>query len=160
MEKLTDGTGITSCRSHHYPPTPFDPTGRTRGVGAHTDFGAITLLLQDAVGGLEVLDKRTETWHTVPPVEGAFIVNIGDLMQRWTNNRYKSTMHRVITPLSGKDRYSCAFFVYGPLEHTVECIPTCLAPGEQPLFEPIKVKDHLLKRFTQSYKPSLDNKFG
>ncbi|EXJ90964.1 hypothetical protein A1O1_04071 [Capronia coronata CBS 617.96] len=137
--------------SHHYPPTPVDVAGRTRGVGAHTDFGALTLLLQDEVGGLEVLHRPTGTWHNVPPVKGAYVCNIGDLMQIWTNNRYKSTMHRVISPLSGKDRYSCAFFNDGALDTLVECLPTCIAPGEKPVYEPLKVEKHLRQRYMQSY---------
>lgn len=74
--------GIQSCRAHHYPPTPSDSSQRTRGVGAHTDFGALTLLLQDEVGGLEVLHKPTDTWHAVPPIKGAYVVNAGDLMRK------------------------------------------------------------------------------
>lgn len=73
------------------------------------------------------------------------------LTERWTNNRYRSTMHRVISPLSGRDRYSCAFFNEGPLDRMIECIPTCLKPGEKPLYEPLKVEDHLVKRYRQSY---------
>jgi isopenicillin N synthase-like dioxygenase len=99
-----DPNGICLCRAHHYSPTPTDTLGRTRGVGAHTDFGALTLLLQDTVGGLEVLHKKTGIWHSVTPVEGAYVCNIGDLMQRWTNDRYQSTMHRVISPASHVDR--------------------------------------------------------
>ncbi|KAL6241190.1 hypothetical protein RBB50_011869 [Rhinocladiella similis] len=146
-----DPDGLCLCRSHHYPPTPADVAGRTRGVGAHTDFGALTLLLQDEVGGLEVLHKPTGTWHHVPPVKGAYVCNIGDLMQRWTNNRYKSTMHRVISPLSGKDRYSCAFFNDGALDTIIECLPTCLKPGEKPAYEPLKVEKHIVERYVQSY---------
>lgn len=78
-----DPDGICLCRAHHYPPSPPDAAGRTRGVGAHTDFGALTLLLQDTVGGLEVLDKRTNTWHPVPPISGAYVCNIGDLMRAY-----------------------------------------------------------------------------
>ena len=144
-------TGICLCRSHHYPPTPKDAAGRTRGVGAHTDFGALTLLLQDTVGGLEVLHKPTGTWHGVTPIRGAYVVNIGDLMQIWTNNRYKSTMHRVISPLSSKDRYSSAFFNDGALDIVVECIPTCLKPGEKPAYKPLLVQDHVVRRYQQSY---------
>lgn len=77
--------GIQSCRSHHYPPTPSDSSKRTRGVGAHTDFGALTLLLQDEVGGLEVLHKPTGSWHAVPPIKGAYVVNAGDLMRKSRN---------------------------------------------------------------------------
>jgi len=147
----SDPNGICLCRAHHYPPTPKDAAGRTRGVGAHTDFGALTLLLQDTVGGLEVLHKPTGTWHAVAPVAGAYVVNIGDLMQRWTNDRYKSTMHRVISPLSEKDRYSCAFFNDGALDTMIECIPSCLQAGEKPAYGPLKVEDWIVKRYQQSY---------
>ena len=107
-------------------------------------------LMVAVVGGLEIQHKPTGTWHAVAPIEGVFVVNIGDMMrkqlippnaciqnscwmsltvvtERWTNNRYKSTMHRVISPLSGKDRYSCDFFNEGPLDRMIECIPTCLS---------------------------------
>ncbi|RFU25435.1 hypothetical protein B7463_g10903, partial [Scytalidium lignicola] len=147
----SDPDGICLCRSHHYPPTKKDDTGRTRGVGAHTDFSALTLLLQDEVGGLEVLHKPSGTWHAVPPMKGAYVVNIGDLMQRWTNDLFKSTMHRVISPLSQKDRYSCAFFNNGALDVIVECIPTCLKPGEVPKYGPLRVEDHVKSRSLQSY---------
>jgi isopenicillin N synthase-like dioxygenase len=60
-------------------------------------------------------------------------------------------MHRVISPYSEKDRYSCAFFNDGALDAVVECIPTCLKPGEQPLYAPLKVEDHCIKRYKQSY---------
>jgi isopenicillin N synthase-like dioxygenase len=78
-----DPYGICLCRAHHYPPTPPDAAGSTRGMGAHTDFGALTLLLQDTVGGLEVLHKPTGMWHPVPPIEGAYVCNIGDLMREY-----------------------------------------------------------------------------
>lgn len=73
------------------------------------------------------------------------------LIERWTNDRYKSTMHRVLSPLSQKDRYTCAFFNDGALDTIIECIPTCLKPGETPLYGPLKVEDHAIKRYTQSY---------
>jgi len=60
-------------------------------------------------------------------------------------------MHRVISPNNGKDRYSCAFFNDGVLDHVVECIPSCLEPGEKPLYEPLRVEDHLKRRYLQSY---------
>lgn len=150
-EFASDPDGVCLARAHHYPPTPVDTSGHTRGIGAHTDYGAMTLLIQDDVGGLEVLHKKTGTWHHVEPVPGAIIVNIGDLMQRWTNDRYKSTMHRVVSPKHGKDRYSCAYFNEGMLDAVVECIPSCLKEGEKPLYGPLKVEDHLINRYTQSY---------
>ena len=143
--------GIQLCRAHHYPPTPGDATDRGRGIGAHTDFGALTLLLQDNVGGLEVLHKPTGTWHHVTPIEGAYVINIGDLMQRWTNDRYLSTMHRVMSPVSTRPRYSVAFFNDGALDTTIEAIPTCVPAGEKPKYGPLKVEDHLVRRYRQSY---------
>ncbi|KIW11945.1 hypothetical protein PV08_09218 [Exophiala spinifera] len=142
---------ISMCRAHRYPPTTPERAQATRGIGAHTDFGALTLLLQDDIGGLEVFHKPTQTWHTVRPVKDAFVVNIGDMMERWTNNNYTSTLHRVISPVSTKDRYSVAFFNEGLLDQVIECIPTCLKPGEKPLFEPIRAEDHLIQRYSGSY---------
>jgi isopenicillin N synthase-like dioxygenase len=140
------------CRSHHYPAVPKDPVGGPgKGVGAHTDFGALTLLLQDSIGGLEVLHKPTGTWHHVTPIEGAYVINIGDLMQRWTNDRYLSTMHRVTSPSSEKARYSCAFFNDGALDVVIEAIPTCVPEGEKAKYAPLKVEEHLMKRYQQSY---------
>jgi len=146
-----DPSGIQLCRSHHYPPTPNGDPVRGRGIGAHTDFGALTLLLQDDVGGLEVLHKPTGTWHDVKPIQGAYVINIGDLMQRWTNDRYLSTMHRVKSPVSQKHRYSVAFFNDGALDTVIEAIPTCVRPGEAPKYPPLKVEDHLVSRYRHSY---------
>ncbi|CAK7237211.1 hypothetical protein SBRCBS47491_009900 [Sporothrix bragantina] len=152
-----DPDGIQLCRSHHYPPNPIGDdmeagtTKTGRGIGAHTDFGALTLLLQDEIGGLQVLHKPTNTWHPVTPIQGAYVINIGDLMQRWTNDRYLSTMHRVMSPASLKPRYSVAFFNDGALDTVIEAIPTCVAPGEKPKYGPLLVADHLMRRYKQSY---------
>lgn len=119
------------------------------------------------VGGLEVFHRPTETWHPVQPVEGAFVVNIGDMLgtnppnnllqyqltypERWTNNKYTSTLHRVISPVSNKYRYSVAFFNEGLLDQMIECIPTCLEPGQKALYEPVNVEEHLRERYGGSY---------
>jgi isopenicillin N synthase-like dioxygenase len=141
---------------------------KSRGIGAHTDFGALTLLLQDdsmsflsyyfesaysqsTVGGLEVFHRPTQTWHPVHPVKDAYVVNIGDMLSRWTNDKYMSTLHRVISPISDRDRYSIAFFNEGLLDQVIECIPTCLEAGESPKYEPVKVEDHLRRRYGNSY---------
>lgn len=168
-EFADDPNGICLCRSHHYPPTPPDAAGRTRGVGAHTDFGALTLLLQDKVGGLEVLHKPTGSWHAVTPIEGAYVCNIGDLMrmclshsfvigqllmmcsERWSNDQYKSTMHRVISPLSQTDRYSCAFFNDGALDMIIQALPGTVKEGESPIYPPLQVEKHIAERYIQSY---------
>ncbi|KAJ0421242.1 hypothetical protein BJY00DRAFT_282415 [Aspergillus carlsbadensis] len=142
---------IAMCRAHRYPPTTKDMAAKTRGFGAHTDFGALMLLLQDDVGGLEVYYEPDDTWYPVPYVPDAFVVNIGDMLERWTNNRYKSTRHRVISPVSNKNRYSIAFFNEGLLDQVITCIPTCVEEGEVPLHEPITAEQHLRNRYGGTY---------
>ncbi|KAI1377808.1 putative gibberellin 20 oxidase [Hypoxylon crocopeplum] len=143
---------ISMCRIHRYPRTSIEAAKKSRGVGAHTDFGAMTLLLQDDIGGLEVFHRPTSTWNAVPYVKDAYIVNIGDMMEQWTNGRYMSTLHRVISPVSSKDRYSVVFFNEGLLDQVIECIPTCIEPGEAPLHEAVTVEAHLRKRYGNSYR--------
>jgi isopenicillin N synthase-like dioxygenase len=142
---------VTMCRAHRYPPTTPEMAAKSRGIGAHTDFGALTLLLQDDIGGLEVFHRPSQTWHPVHPVKDAYVVNIGDMLSRWTNDKYMSTLHRVILPISDRDRYSIAFFNEGLLDQVIECIPTCLEAGDTPKYEPVKVEDHLRNRYGNSY---------
>ncbi|KAI2635789.1 putative gibberellin 20 oxidase [Hypomontagnella submonticulosa] len=142
---------ISMCRAHRYPPVNTGTAERSRGIGAHTDFGAMTLLLQDDLGGLEVFHRPTSTWNAVPYVEDAYVVNIGDMMEQWTNGRYMSTLHRVISPVSNKDRYSVVFFNEGLLDQVIECIPTCIESGEVALHQPVTVEAHLRKRYGLSY---------
>jgi isopenicillin N synthase-like dioxygenase len=118
------------------------------GAGPHSDYGSLTLLLQDGRGGLEVLDHASGDWIAAPPVQGAFVVNVGDLFARWTNGRYRSSLHRVINP-GGTDRYSVPFFLTGAAAHPIVCLPSCLEPGESPLYPPTTVEEHLRARFAQ-----------
>jgi isopenicillin N synthase-like dioxygenase len=97
---------LTQLRLLHYPPQP--PDSDAEGVEAHTDTGAFTILLQDDVGGLEVR-TRDGRWIAAPPISGALVINIADMMQRWTNGRFVSTPHRVRNR-TGRDRISVPFF--------------------------------------------------
>lgn len=123
-------------------------------AGAHTDYGTLTILRQDdAPGGLEVLDPRTDTWTPVPARPDAFVVNLGDLMQRWTNDRWRSTLHRVVVPPSGAGpnrRQSMAFFHNADVDARIEVIDTCVPPGEQPRHEPVVAGPHLMSKFRRA----------
>jgi len=140
----------TNLRLLHYPPQAADADAATRGAGAHTDFGCITVLLQDDNGGLQVFDKTNGRWIHASPIPGAFVVNLGDLIERWTNGRFASTTHRVINA-SGRERYSVAFFYSGNPDHEVRCLPGCLGPGERPKYPPTTVEAHLRECYAATY---------
>jgi len=101
-------------------------------LGHHTDAGALTILLQDDVGGLQVADG--DGWIDVAPMEGAFVINIGDMTQVWSNDRYHAALHRV-RPMTRAARYSIPFF-YNPSYQTA-CAPLPIADGEAPRYRPI-----------------------
>lgn len=145
-----DRDPLATLRLLHYPPQkPDDPAG-TMGAGAHTDFGGLTILLQDEVGGLQVYDHANKGWIHADPVPGAYVVNLGDMIARWTNDRYRSTLHRVINA-SGRERYSVPFFYVGNPDNEVACIPSCLEPGEMPKYPPISVEAHLRSMYAKTY---------
>ncbi|MED6170745.1 hypothetical protein PIB30_034012 [Stylosanthes scabra] len=122
------------------------------GASAHSDYGMITLLVTDGVPGLQICKekfKQPRVWEDVSHVEGAFIVNIGDLMERWTNCIYRSTLHRVIP--TGKERYSVAFFLDPPSYCLIECFESCCSESSPPRFPPIRSGDYLIERFMLTY---------
>lgn len=146
---------VADMRLAHYPPQSGDAL--EYGTFDHTDHGIITLLWQDENGGLEVF-TRDERWIPAPPVPGTFVVNIGDLMARWTNGRFRSTLHRVINR-SGRDRYSIPFF-FNPDFDT--CIDPRDLPGLSPDAEslpPVISGPFLISRFTD-YRASWTPKAG
>jgi len=115
------------------------------GAGAHTDYGTLTVLLADTTQrGLQVQVPDGQ-WLDATPVPGSFVVNLGDAMARWTNDRWRSTMHRVVVP--ARRRQSIAFFHNANWDALIDCIPSCLEPGETPRHPPIAAGPHLMQKF-------------
>jgi isopenicillin N synthase-like dioxygenase len=126
-----------------------DPLPEQMRMGAHTDYGIVTVLYGDRVPGLEVLGPDGE-WHGVIPVEGAYLVNLGDLLAEWTNDRWRSTLHRVVPPPAGTDgsalRRSAAFFLDGDYDALVECLPTCCDDEHPAKYPPVLAGEHLMSK--------------
>jgi len=129
----------------HYPPHAVDAADDAFGSAPHTDYGFITILCQDSRGGLEVR-RKDGTWLAAPPIDGTWVVNVADMLSRWTNGRWQSTPHRVKN-LSGGDRYSCPYFFDMSMDSIVEGLPTCGAPKHPP----VRYGDYLLERLDKNY---------
>lgn len=139
----------TFLRLLHYPPQPPDAPDDAFGSAPHTDYGFLTILCQDNAGGLEV--RRADgTWLKAPPVPGTWVVNVADMLSRWTNRRWQSTPHRVKN-LSGGDRYSNPYFFDMDMDSTVACVPTCTGPANPPRFAPVRYGDYLMERLDRNY---------
>lgn len=141
---------MTIQRLLHYPPqAPQAISEGEIGIGAHTDYGFLTILSQDGRGGLQVQNREGE-WISAPPVPGTFIVNIGDLVQVLTNDRYLSTLHRVINT-SGEERYSMAFFMDLDYDAMVEVLPACQSAQNPARYQPYQCGVHKYQRYVDSY---------
>ncbi len=133
----------------HYPPQHGRITVARIGAGAHTDFGCLTILAQDPIGGLQVRNSAKK-WVDAPYIRGSFVVNVGDMMERWTNGVFASTMHRVIN-VSGKDRYSLPFFFDPDFNADLTVLETCTGPGNPPKYPPTTGGQHLLDRIDATF---------
>lgn len=140
---------ISVLRMIHYPPRHTASSAEQQGAGAHTDYGCVTLLYQDEAGGLQVR-ARSGKWIDAPPIAGSFVVNIGDMMARWSNDRYTSTPHRVISPL-GVDRYSMPFFAEPHPDTLIDCLPNCSSADNPAKYTPVTSAEYLLSRFADTY---------
>ncbi|MEZ5817171.1 MAG: 2-oxoglutarate and iron-dependent oxygenase domain-containing protein [Hyphomicrobiaceae bacterium] len=133
----------------YYPPHPEGAEADQFGLAPHTDFGCITLLWQDENGGLEVLERQSKTWISARPVPGTLVVNVGDLLARWTNDRYASTPHRVINR-SGRERFSIATFYDPDFKAVID--PRQLGANEADCrYEPTTSGAHILGRIERSF---------
>lgn len=162
FEAVTDHS-VDVLRINHYAlPAgvvvgPMPPTG----MGAHTDYGIVTVLWADPVPGLEVLGPDG-CWHAVLPAAGCLLVNLGDLTARWTNDRWRSTLHRVCPPLrDGRilRRRSAAYFHDGNVDALIETLPSCVGPrGAR--YAPITVGEHLAAKLAGSRAGELNRAAG
>ncbi len=133
----------------YYPPHPAGATTDQFGLAPHTDFGCITLLWQDSNGGLEVLERQSKSWIAATPIPGTLVVNVGDLLARWTNDRYASTPHRVINK-SGRERFSIATFYDPDFKAVVD--PRQLGASQADCkYEPTTSGAHILGRIERSF---------
>jgi len=122
------------------------------GMGAHTDYGVVTVLWADQVPGLEIhgADGR---WHPVMPADGALLVNLGDATARWTNDEWMSTLHRVAPPRVGGTlvpRRSAAYFHDGNVDAVIECLPSCVTEDKPARYAPVTVGEHLAAKLAGS----------
>jgi isopenicillin N synthase-like dioxygenase len=133
----------------HYVPEPDDAVESRFGINPHRDTGAFTILTQDNTGGLEV-GRRAGGWIPAPSVDGAYLINIGDMIQRWTNDRFVSTPHRVINP-ARRDRMSIPFFANADFDAVVTCLPSCIEPGKPARYPPLDVGEFMVHRYSRNF---------
>ncbi|XP_022923378.1 2-oxoglutarate-Fe(II) type oxidoreductase-like isoform X1 [Cucurbita moschata] len=137
----------------HYPGDLRSLDEEILGASAHSDWGMITLLVTNGIPGLQICKEKSDhpqVWEDVAHIDKAFVVNVGDLMERWTNCLFRSTLHRVI-PV-GEERYSVAFFLHPSDECVVECLPSCCSESSPPRYPPISSMDYLKERVRLAYK--------
>jgi isopenicillin N synthase-like dioxygenase len=144
---------ISMFRTLSYPDIKAEVEAGQMRASAHTDYGSMTIVRPDsALGGLQVRNQLGE-WVDVPYVEDGFVVNIGDLMMLWTNDRWISTLHRVVNPPADSEtdnrRQSLVFFHQPNYDALIQCLPGCLAPGDEPRHAPVTSGDHLLSKFVK-----------
>ena len=138
-----------TTRLLHYPPQPADAAPGQIGCGAHTDWGALTLLAQDDAGGLQVRPAGGD-WIDIAPRADAYVVNVGDMMQRWTNDRWVSTIHRVINRFAGRDRWSIAYFFDLDAEARIEPLPACVSADRPARYGALTAGEHLAEMYRRT----------
>lgn len=138
---------ITSMRALHYPAVASGGLASANSLraGAHSDYGTLTILRTDAVAGLEI-QAADGRWLGVEPDADSFVVNLGDSIAQWTNDRWRSTVHRVVVG-DGEPRQSFAFFHMANWDATIDCLPTCRVPGEEPRHPPVQAGPWLMRKF-------------
>lgn len=125
-----------------------DPLPGQQRMGAHTDYGIVTVLYAEPVAGLQIVAPDGE-WIDVIPADDALVINLGDLTAQWTNDQWRSTVHRVVPPSGAAGsavRRSAAFFLDGNWDALIECLPTCTSATDPPRYPPVTAGDHLMAK--------------
>ncbi|MCC5809253.1 MAG: isopenicillin N synthase family oxygenase [Ectothiorhodospiraceae bacterium] len=145
---------ISAMSANFYPAQPDAPASGQLRAGAHTDYGSLTIVAPtQAPGCLQVF--RDGQWFDVQPEPGCFVVNIGDLMAQWTNDRWVSTLHRVANPPrqeAHRERMSLIFFHQPNADAVVECLPSCQGPDRPALYQPVTSGEHLLMKKSKTVR--------
>lgn len=146
---------LSVMRVLHYPSQNGVIDEKQIGIGAHSDYECFTILCTDKTAALQVLNAEGQ-WVEAPPLQGAFIVNVGDMMARWTNDYFKSTIHRAINR-SGKQRYSIPLF-FGPNpDEEIAVLESCQSPSNPAKYEPIQAGAYVEKRINETYTHRQDD---
>jgi len=138
----------TLLRLLHYPPTEQGCIGNNE----HTDYGSITILAQDNVGGLQIKQRNDSQWVNVAPIPDTLIINVGDMLARLTNDDYKATPHRVIRETSNKSRYSVPFFLEPNFDCLVDTLESCVTESNPKKYPPIVFGDYLGQKLSDTYE--------
>ncbi|KAI0036733.1 Clavaminate synthase-like protein [Vararia minispora EC-137] len=145
-----------------YPPIKtslLTKDGQAR-AGAHSDYGTLTLLFQDNVGGLQVRNPHTGEYQAATPIPDTIVINCGDLLSRWSNDVLRSTLHRVVAPsiqpISGTEgvtpqRQSIAFFCNPNAGAEISCLPTCYSPSREKKYQPVTTEEYIVGRLKATY---------
>lgn len=146
---------ITNIRCLSYPPLDPDTAKheKIRACGEHSDYLTYTLLIQDDIGGLEVLNCAGD-WIEATPVPGTFVVNTGDLISHWTNDLFASTIHRVTLNQTERVRNAIAFFTGPNIDALIECLPSCKDADKKPKYPPITTGKYLFQRLSSTVQYS------
>jgi isopenicillin N synthase-like dioxygenase len=140
---------MAQLRLLRYPPQTGVIDATQIGTGAHSDYECFTILAQDELGGLQVLNSAGE-WISAVPIAGTFVVNIGDQMARWTNDLFSSTVHRAINT-SGRERFSIPYF-FGPNYDTlIDVMPSCISPDRPARYESVTSGEYSIGRFNETF---------
>lgn len=145
---------MMQTRLMHYPPQSSLTQDDVFGTAPHVDIGFITILAQDPIGGLE-LQKKDGEWVSAPHLDGTFVVNLGDLFKRVSNDIYSSTYHRVVNR-SGRQRYSIPSFINLDYHTPVSCLESCIVPGDVAHYPPV-TSGEVLESTLRHYEVALEN---